>query len=71
MVLMSQVVQSRSVCLEHRGYAMNIGPRTHTSLGDLVPGLPEPTDRSTKAKSPGWDPGSQSQGHERTVEQQR
>lgn len=54
MVLMVQVVQNRSVCLEHRGYATDIGPRTHTALGGQVSGLPEPTDRNTKAKGWSW-----------------
>lgn len=62
---MFQVVQNRSVCLELGVYAKNIGPETHTSLGDQVPGLREPKVGT------GQDCGSQRQGQEMTVEQWR
>lgn len=63
---MFQVVQNRSVCLELGVYVKNIGPETHTSLGDQqVPGLREPK------VGLGQDCGSQCQGQETTVEQWR
>lgn len=42
---------SEQVCLELCCYAKNISPGTHTSLGAQIPGLPEPTDRNSKAKT--------------------
>lgn len=67
MVPMFQVVQNRSVCLELRGYAKNIGHRVTRFQGYLSQQIEIPTPKV----GPGWDPGSWSQGRERTVEQWR